>query len=203
MSDCAEWRGGRIGTQTAIAGDVGKRRSPERHWCYRFPTTIACVVVGIFLLDVGVAFAVCSDPPMPHVNWQRCSMDGLDLSNVDISEGRLRDTSFLRTDLSGSILRKVNGFRAKFVSSKLRSADLRDADLREADFTKADMENADLRNADLQRARLYRTSLRGANLSGANLRGADLTYVDLSEALWIDGKGRCMQNSLGRCLFAR
>ena len=49
------------------------------------------------------------------------------------------------------------------------------------------------------RAKLFRASLRGADLSDAQIRGADLLGADLSQALWIDGRHRCGEGSLGQC----
>ncbi len=159
-------------------------------------------VLGFFASFGAIAppaQAGCTDPPQPRVNWQRCNMDGLDLSGTDLSDARLRDTSFIRATLEGVQFRKVSAFHAKFINAQLRGTNFDGARLEEADFTKADLEGASFAGADLRRAKLFRSSLKSAKLSGARLDDADLTRADLSGATWTDGKRICAENSIGRC----
>jgi len=88
----------------------------------RLGVMVGAVVGGLLasLLPAATARAACTDPPASEVNWQRCILDGLELKGVDLSGARLRDGSFFRSDLSGSDLSGVNGFRAKFVNTELR-----------------------------------------------------------------------------------
>ena len=151
------------------------------------------------VLSPNGASALCTDPPGPGVNWQRCNFDGLEFTEVDLTAARLRDASFFRAELPGSNLTKVEATRAKFVNADMREAVLEGANLFEADFTKADLTGATLTGADLRRARLFRSILRGANLAGAQLGGADLTRADLSGATWTDGIRVCAEGSVGRC----
>ena len=151
------------------------------------------------VLSPNGASALCTDPPGPGVNWQRCNFDGLELSAVDLSGARLRDASFIRADLSGSTLAETHSSRVKFVNAALNGAVLDRAKLYEADLTKADLSEASLVGADLRLARLFRATLRGANLTDARLRGADLTRADLSGATWTDGTRVCAEGSIGRC----
>ncbi len=160
-------------------------------------TVVAVLLVT--LLPAGAALATCTDPPAPEVNWQRCTFDGLDLDDVDLSGARLRDGSFFRSNLSGSDLSGVSAFRVKFVNARLRETKLDGAKLSEADFTKADLRGASFKGADLRRARFYHADLREADLTAARLKGADLTRADLTGATWIDGKRVCAEGSLGRC----
>ena len=151
------------------------------------------------LLFAEPAAAACTDPPAPGVNWQRCAMDGITLTGVDLSGARLRDTSFFRSDLSGANLSKVSGYRSKFVNAALVGVILDDAILEATDFTKANLSVVSLVGADLRRARLFRTVLRGADLTGARLTGADLAFADLTGATWTDGERVCSEGSIGRC----
>ncbi len=145
------------------------------------------------------ALASCTDPPGPGVNWQRCNMDGLDLREVNLSGGRLRDGSFFRADLTGSDLSGTESFKVKFVNAVLRNTVFDGAQLYEADLTKADLTGASLIGTDLRRARLYRAILRNVDLTDARLTGADLARADLSGATWTDGKRVCAEGSVGRC----
>jgi uncharacterized protein YjbI with pentapeptide repeats len=147
----------------------------------------------------GAARALCTDPPGPEVNWQRCNFDSLDLADVDLSGARLRDASFIRADLSASNLAKADSTRAKFINATLNGTVFDNAKLYEADLTKADLTGASLNGADLRLARLFRATLRGADLTGARLRGTDLSRADLSGATWTDGKRVCAEGSVGRC----
>lgn len=155
--------------------------------------------VFLVLAPVSEALADCTDPPAPGVNWRRCVFDRLEFNNVDLSGAELRDASFYRSDLSGSIFEKVKAFRAKFVNAVLTGASFPEADLREADMTKANLSEADLATADLRRARLFGANLRGADLSGAKLEGADLSGADLTGATWTNGNHVCREGSIGRC----
>ncbi len=164
---------------------------------YLVLTSLTFGLLAISLPDV--AWALCTDPPGPGVNWQRCNFDGSDLTAVDLSGARLRDGSFFRAVLSGSNLTKAQSSRAKYVNATLHSTILDGAELYEADLTKADLTGASLVGADLRLARLYRAQLRGADLTKASLKGADLTRADLSGATWTDGKRVCAEGSIGRC----
>ncbi len=160
---------------------------------------IALVPVVSACLWPGAAEALCTDPPGPGVNWQRCNFDRQDLAAVDLSGARLRDTSFIRADLSGSKMVKADSTRAKFVNATLNGTVFDDAKLYEADLTKADLTEASLNGADLRLARMFRATLRGADLTGARLRGTDLSQADLSGATWTDGERICAEGSVGRC----
>ncbi len=160
---------------------------------------LALVPVLAMCLWPDPAHALCTDPPGPGVNWQRCNFDSLDLAAVDLSGARLRDASFIRTDLSGSKLVEADSTRAKFINATLNGTVFDNAKLYEADLTKADLTEASLNGADLRLARLFRANLRGADLTGARLRGTDLSQADLSGATWTDGKRVCAEGSVGRC----
>ncbi|MEM7172952.1 MAG: pentapeptide repeat-containing protein [Pseudomonadota bacterium] len=165
---------------------------------YRIFLRGLAAALGVWLL-IGPAHAACTDPPGPNVNWQRCNLDGLDLSSVDLTDARIRDGSFFRSTLNDANLTGASGFRAKFVNAVMRGTRLDNAKLDEADFTKAELVDASLIGADLRRARLFRSDLRGADLTGARLLGADLTRADLSGATWTDGQRVCAEGSIGRC----
>ncbi len=160
--------------------------------------SLLTVVLAVLVFPAG-ARASCTDPPAPGVNWQRCAMDGLNLTEVDLNGSRLRDGSFFRADLSGSNLSGAEAYRAKFVNATLQGTVLDDAKLYEADLTKADLTGASLVGVDLRRARMFRAILRDANLTGARLTGADMTRADLSGATWTDGERVCAEGSVGRC----
>jgi len=165
------------------------------------PVIIALALVPVLAMCLwpDPAHALCTDPPSPGVNWQRCNFDRLDLAAIDLSGARLRDASFIRADLSGSKLVEADATRAKFINATLNGTVFDNAKLYEADLTKADLTEASLNGADLRLARLFRAKLRGADLTGARLGGTDLSRADLSGATWTDGKRVCAEGSVGRC----
>ncbi|CCG40631.1 Uncharacterized low-complexity protein [Magnetospirillum molischianum DSM 120] len=158
------------------------------------------ILVLSFLFVIAPAQAAdCNAPAAAGVDWQRCYMDGRGFIDSTLSGSRLRETSFQRSDLSGADLRRVDGYRARFVSTRMRGTKLDDGQFSDADFTKADLAGASLARADLRRARFFHASLRGADLTGAKTQGAEMLGADLSGALWTDGVRRCAEGSIGQC----
>jgi uncharacterized protein YjbI with pentapeptide repeats len=145
------------------------------------------------------ALAGCADAPGPDVYWRRCVFDRQDLTDVDLTEANIRDSSFKRADLSGSVLQGVDGRRTKFVSAVLEDVILDDANLVRADLTKADLKGASLRGTNLTWARMFRADLSGADLTGARLDNTDLLQAVLDGATWTDGETICAEGSIGRC----
>lgn len=163
----------------------------------RFTLSSFLIVIGLTL--PALAFAGCTDPARPGVNWQGCFHNERPFVRVDITGANLRGAELARTDFSGSILKNVDARRAKFFSAKMTGVILNDANLTSADFTNADLVGASLINANLRSATLFRANLRGANLKGAVLNNADLLKADLSGATWVDGKTICGEGSVSRC----
>lgn len=153
----------------------------------------------VLLLPVAGRAADCTMQAAPKVDWQRCYMDERAFTAHDLTQARLRETSFQRSNLDGAILVGVDGYRVRFISATLRGAKLDGATLAEADFTKADLEGASLKRTDLRRARFFRANLRGVDLTGARTDGADFLNADLSGARWVDGKRICAEGALGQC----
>ena len=167
-------------------------------------TSVLALLAGWTVLTAAAfasapALAACTDPASPGVDWQRCMMDERLLAGIDITGAKLRDARLTRSDLSGSVLDKVDGRRAKFNTAKLVGASFQGARLIEADFTKADLTGASFKGADLRRARLFRANLRDADLTDARMQGADLLKADLSGATWTNGEHVCKEGSIGQC----
>ena len=123
--------------------------------------------------------------------------NGVDLSQANLSEARLRGVWLEGANLCGADLRKADlsttfltGARlaeANLWAANLRVAMLRGADLRDASFPVADLfgailDEADLRGADLSGANLWRASLENSDLRGADLREANLAEAFLRGA---------------------
>lgn len=156
-------------------------------------------LAAIFLLAAGPAFAACTAPATPGVDWRRCLLDGREIAGADLTGAILRDASLGRARLAGTIFVRVDGPDARFVSSDLEGANFTDAILRSADFTRANLRGARLVRADLRRSRLFRADLTGADLTGADLGGADFSGAILEGARWTDGERVCGAGSVGTC----
>ena len=142
--------------------------------------------VAVFSLMISFsnqnAFAACSDPPAPGVDWSGCDKSGEDLPIADLSNA----------DLSGADLSNINLIGANLTNADLTNPDLTDADLSNVDLTDANLTDADLigtflsianfSNANFSNADLTDADLAFSNLSGANLTNANLTNADLTDA---------------------
>jgi len=166
------------------------REVPHRH----LPLLILAALLG-----ATPAFAACTAPAAPEVNWRRCLLDGRDLTGVDLTRGHLRDASFQRARLGQAVMIGADATDARFLSADLTGADMTDANLRETDFTRATLREARLIRADLRRARLFRADLTGADLTGADLTGADFNGAILDGVRWTDGERICAAGSVGTC----
>lgn len=159
---------------------------------------IRAAIFCLYLVS-GAAHADCNDSPAPNVDWRRCYMDGRDFAGSSLAGAQLRDATFFRADLQGTDFTGADAYRAKFYLARLANARFDKARVAEADFSEADLRGASFRDADLRGAKLVGSDLRNADLTGANLRGADLFRADLAGAIWVDGKRRCAEGSIGQC----
>jgi len=157
--------------------------------------TIACIAL---LLPAG-AYADCVDPPSPGVDWTRCYFDERSFIDMDLRGAQLKDATFSRGDLAGANLSEADASRAKFIYTKLGGVRFDNGRFREADFTNADLQGASFKGADLRRAKFFRSKLQGVDFTAARMGGVDFLEADLSGALWIDGKHRCGEGSIGQC----
>lgn len=123
--------------------------------------------------------------------------DTYDDTMADLSNARLKQTSFTdanlsrilmnQSDLSRANLNKANLsytrlFGANLSSAQLVGADLRNALLENSRLTNADISDANLTEANLYAAHLVRVSAVGTQLAYANLTKTDWQGADLSEA---------------------
>jgi uncharacterized protein YjbI with pentapeptide repeats len=197
----AHWVSFRFPVQVTRAAPALTSARPPR--LPRLSARVARGLVALALLaGLGLATPVqadCADRAQPGVDWYRCYQDGRNLAEVDLTDARLRSTSFQRATLAGAILHEADAYNARFVSADMRGADLSEARLQDADFTRADLTNASLVNADLRGARFSHATLVGADLSGARIRETDFQNANLSGATWVRGERVCAEGSIGQC----
>ena len=87
------------------------------------PSSLLTLLAGLVLF-AGPAFAGCTDPPAPEVEWRRCLLDSSELAGADLSRAHLRDASFQRAVLTEAKLPGADAQNARFVSADLSGADL-------------------------------------------------------------------------------
>ena len=114
------------------------------------------------------------------------ALDGVDLSNTDLSWITLNNTVLRYVNLNRADLSLANLGGADLSGSTLRGALLKaymvGAELIKSDLREAELSGAQLARASLAGANLRFANLRGADLRGANLTGADLRYANFQEA---------------------
>ena len=88
-----------------------------------------------------------------EIGWG-AKLDGVDLSNQNLTKALMTDATLTNANLAGAKL-----VRAELLRADMRGANLSGANLRGANLQRANLEGADLSNA----------SLRGANFSGATM----------------------------------
>jgi uncharacterized protein YjbI with pentapeptide repeats len=125
------------------------------------------------------------------------SLEGADLSKINLSGANLFDANFIGVNLSeakfgggyltNTFLNEANLSKAEFISIELDGTNFHKADLSEAYFINSNINNVDLSSTNLNKAYfkgtiLTETNLGKANLSMANLQGTKLRYVNLSGA---------------------
>lgn len=174
---------------TLRAGSERERRS----WRWIVP---AVLVLAVGLVTLGFVLgpatvedaADCGAAPGPGVNWNNCTMDGLEARDAELEGARIRNARLRDADLLNANLRGADLAYTDFAKASLGYADLSRADLKGATLTGADLTNADLTGADLSYA----------NLRDARLGGAVITGTLLSGAVWPDGR-ICGRDSVGEC----
>lgn len=126
-----------------------------------------------------------------------CTLDGLDLTELDLTGWRFERCHFHQTDFDGACLeattwRSCRGAFARFVGADLGDAvfaasDFNNGQFRKAGLTGAQINGCKLTGADFTDARVVdwrieETLLIGAVLPGLVMRGRTLRKVDLSQA---------------------
>ncbi|MDJ1503509.1 pentapeptide repeat-containing protein [Xanthocytophaga agilis] len=113
-----------------------------------------------------------------EANLSNAYFEGCDLRGCDLRGARLTNTSFVDTNLIGSLFRYSN-----LESADLVRAELTGADLKQVFANGCNLSRTSLIGADLSEASLYRSTLRGANLTRANLRYTLLDEANLTKCI--------------------
>lgn len=143
-----------------------------------------------------------------RVHLKECDLSGLDLRNINFSDGQfvgcnfagadLEDARFVGTDLFSACFDKANLTRTNFSRSDMRGAQFNGAELNAATLDGADLglgvvfshgkessirqSVSSFRNASLRGTNLAEAKLLGANFEGAALSGVNLQGADLRDA---------------------
>lgn len=111
-----------------------------------------------------------------------CNLEGIDLSNADLAQGKFTYSDFTNATLNGTNFTGADLYETTLTGASLIGATLNGAELTLTHLNKAILNNATLTGAEMTRADLTSANLSGAGLSSAYLTNANLTSADLSGA---------------------
>ena len=110
--------------------------------------------------------------------WNQWRLDhpaaSIDLTDADLSGGRLKGANLVQADLTGAVLKGAVLIGACLTDARLMGASLKNAKLRNADCVGINLSGANLNHADLTGAILTRADLSHVRLVNACLHGAKL-----------------------------
>jgi uncharacterized protein YjbI with pentapeptide repeats len=115
-----------------------------------------------------IAMLEAATPDQP-ADLSNKGLNGLDLSNLDLSGADLSRSRLNRVNLKGTLLRGARLDLAWLIEANLEGADLRDVSMIQTQLIKARLAGADLSNARIV-----------ANFEGANLADAKLTNASMA-----------------------
>ena len=162
-----DFRGASIRSGKCYAGNYRKSdfRAADVRW-----TVFDYSIMDSINFDQSRLFHVkVNHVPLSNSSFRGANMFGMEghhteMRNCDFSGALMKDSEFLKSDLTGSIGIKTKLFRAVLIESKLDSCD----------FSYADFTGAGLERSSFVNSRLHHTNFQGSHLQGTNFSGADL-----------------------------
>lgn len=144
---------------------------------------VAAVVATLFA--AGPAMANCGSAK-PGVNWVGCTARAANYGGANLAGADLRRIFFTSVNLGAANLSGAKLAGARFVSTN---------------FSQTNLSRANLTGAVLSRSNLLQANFRYANLTRVAFDRSNLFGADFSHALWVDGRRRCRERSIGRCIL--
>lgn len=181
---------------------------------------VRILLVATFLISVvalaatyapkrGIAINNCNSDAAPYVNWSNCRIDGMKLTDEELTGAQFRNSSLTSADLSRSKLKGAEFSYANMSNASMSNADLSDAVLVGTTLRSANLSYTKLHGANLRYAILHNSILIGADLSnadlthamlnGAYMEGVNLEGAILDKAIWTDNTV-CAPESVGKCI---
>lgn len=108
-------------------------------------------------------------------SFHRVSLEGGNLSGIDLRGIYFQDSGLGTVDLSGA-----NLAGAVFVDTGMDEVNLEGANLAGAYLEGAVLNNINCRQANLEGASFYKRTVYNSDFEGANFRGADLSFAEFS-----------------------
>ena len=170
---------------TTAPGNSGKREAleylnKEDGLCFEWPWKGCAIVLKSRAEFIGIDLSETTHKGqvfLDGVDLSEANLSNAHLSGADLSRASLSEAILSNAHLSGAFLYGADLSRAYALSAHLSGAFLYGADLSLANFSVADFSSADLSLANLSSA-----GLSGANFSAANLSLANLSRANLSGA---------------------
>jgi autotransporter-associated beta strand protein len=170
-------------------------------------------LIGANLSNAAIYSATLTNADMSGANLSGSSLYGATLSGATLTGAAVIGTVLDVTDLTASQLYSTASYQAKDLQgismqqNNLAGWNLAGQNLSTADLSSSTLNGANLAGADLSYAVLFGTSLSGATLCGANLQqagltlanlsGANLSAADLRGAIFFNGAGANLTNTIG------
>ena len=107
-------------------------------------------------------------------------LDGVDLSNRDLSSVSLAHSSFIDAELRGTIFNFCNLVGSDFENADLTGASFLGADLTRANFKNAKLISVNFRDTNLTNAIFDEADLEKSDLTGATLTGIFAAYANIA-----------------------
>jgi len=126
------------------------------------------------------------------VDLRDCYLEGMELSNINLSGSNLIHANFKQTKLIGikldtAFLINSNFNRAEFIGGSIQNSICQEANFKDANLLNVSLKGSDLVEVDMQNADLNQANLKDVNFTKANLYGVkNVTIEQLSKAatLW-------------------
>jgi uncharacterized protein YjbI with pentapeptide repeats len=131
-----------------------------------------CYLDGASLRECVFTDAMFDDCQMNNVDLCESVLRRSNMENIQAEKPKWRGVNLLRTRLSKSVMREIQGQGATFTECLFEGTDLFRANLTEAKFTRVTMSGVRLNGSDLSSCVFIDCDLSGADFSGARLAGA-------------------------------
>lgn len=116
-------------------------------------------------------------------NFAFSSLEGADLSGMDLHESILACANLNGANLQGATLTETNLIEATFINANLAGVNLSPSSMVGADLYKANLEGAILEGVQLRKSCLVMANFSGARLSGVGLQNATLGATNFSDTM--------------------
>ena len=175
---------------TALKDASARQAQLERESAHLLPPPEAMAASKQMVKAKALASALAAKQPpadtaLPGMDFSGRKMDGIDLSEANLTAARFVGASLIGAKLGAAGLAHADLTRANFSGAMLKGANLNNARLVRTIFAKADLSgltfaDCEARNTSFAGANLTGTKFHGVKLTGVSFAGADLSKVSFN-----------------------